>query len=106
ANGYSVHGSYTLSRTRTNVDSLANLSDLPEGLDIEVEEAPLRQEVRNRFTLSMLSEIPPDVSVVGGIKLSSVVSLESGRHYNVFVGSDADQDGNPNTNRPVWCGGV
>ena len=34
ANGYSLHGSYTVSRSRTNVDSLANLSDLPEALDL------------------------------------------------------------------------
>jgi outer membrane receptor protein involved in Fe transport len=29
ADGYSVHASYTTAKTRTNVDSLANLSDIP-----------------------------------------------------------------------------
>jgi outer membrane receptor protein involved in Fe transport len=102
--GYSLHGSYTVSRTRTNVDSLANLSDLPEGQDVDVERGPSRQDVRHRFTLSMLSEIPPSVPLVRGVRLSGLVTLESGRHYNVFVGSDANQDGNPNTDRPGFIG--
>ena len=59
---------------------------LPEGLDVDVEQAPSRQEVRHRFTLSMLSEIPSDVPAVGGVKVSGIVALESGRHYNIFVG--------------------
>jgi len=102
--GYSVHGSYTISRTKTNVDSLANLSDLPEGLDIDVERGPSRQDVHHRFTLSLISEIPSTISVVGGVKVSGILTLESGRHYNVFVGSDANMDGNPNTDRPSFVG--
>jgi hypothetical protein len=39
-----------------------------------------------------------------GLKVSALVTLESGRHYNIFVGSDANQDGNPNTDRPSFVG--
>jgi hypothetical protein len=102
--GYGLHGSYTVSQTRTNVDSLANLSDLPEALDIDGERGPSRQDVGHRFTLTLLSEIPSTVAVVGQLKLSGLVTLESGRHYNVFVGSDANADGNPNTDRPCCVG--
>jgi hypothetical protein len=80
--GYGLHGSYTLSRSNTNTDSLANLSDIPEGLEIEAEATPSRQDVR----------------------VSGIVTLESGRHYNIFVGSDANQDANPNTDRPSFEG--
>jgi Carboxypeptidase regulatory-like domain/TonB dependent receptor len=104
ANGYSLHGSYTLSQSRTNVDSLANLSDLPEALDIDGERGPSRQEVNHRFTVSMISAIPSTVAIAGGVKISGIVTLESGRHYNIFVGSDANQDGNPNTDRPSMIG--
>jgi hypothetical protein len=104
ANGYGLHGSYTLSQSRTNVDSLANLSDLPEALDIDGERGPSRQEVNHRFTLSMISAIPSTVAIAGGVKISGIVTLESGRHYNIFVGSDANQDGNPNTDRPSMIG--
>ena len=102
--GYGVRGSYTIASTDTNVDSLANLSDIPEGLDIDVERGPSRQDVLHRFTLSVMSEIPPTVAVVGGVKVSGIVTLESGRHYNIFVGSDANMDGNPNTDRPSVIG--
>jgi hypothetical protein len=88
------HGSYTLSEVRTNVDSLANLADIPEGLDIDSEMARSRQDVRHRFTLSALTEVP------GAVRVSGLVSLESGRPFNIYVGSDANGDGNPNSDRP------
>ena len=104
SSGYGVHGSYTTSRTKTNVDSLANLSDIPEGQDIGIERGPSRQDVHHRFTLSLMSTIPSTVSIVGGLKVSGIVTLESGRYYNIFVGSDANMDGNPNTDRPSFVG--
>jgi hypothetical protein len=44
----------------------------------------------------MIGEVPPDTPVFGRMKISGLVTLESGRHYNIFVGSDANADGNPN----------
>jgi outer membrane receptor protein involved in Fe transport len=90
---------YTLSRTRTDVESIANLADFPEGPDFSREEALSRQHVRHRATLSFLSQVPKDVRVIGELKLSSLVTLESGRFFTVFVGSDANVDGNPNSDR-------
>ncbi|HEX2443436.1 MAG TPA: TonB-dependent receptor [Vicinamibacterales bacterium] len=104
ADGYSLHGSYTISRTRTNVDSLANLSDIPEYLDVDAERGPSRQDVTHRFTLSALSQLSDTLPVVGRIRLSGVVTIESGRHYNIFIGGDSNADGNPNTDRPCCVG--
>src|SRR6185295_622104 len=98
--GTRLHASYTLSRSRNNVDSLANFADLPEGQDINDELARSRQDVRHRFTLSAIAEVPRHLSGVGGIQLSGLVSLESGRPFTIFVGSDANGDGNPNSDRP------
>jgi hypothetical protein len=53
-----------------------------------------RQDVRHRFTLSALTEVP------GAVRVSGLVSLESGRPFNIYVGSDANGDGNPNSDRP------
>ena len=92
------HGSYTLSRVRNNVDSLANLADIPEGFDIDGETALSRQDVRHRFTLTALTQVP------SGIRISALVSLESGRPFNIFAGSDANRDGNPNSDRPGTIG--
>ena len=100
ANGVGFHGSYTLARVRNNVDSLANLADLPEGQDIEGETALSRQDVRHRFTLTLLTQVPSHVSVVGGMRVSGLVSLESGRRFNIFAGRDFNLDGNPNSDRP------
>jgi outer membrane receptor protein involved in Fe transport len=104
SDGYSVHASYTIAETRTNVDSLANLADLPEYLDVDAERGPSRQDVRNRFTLSALSQLPDSTPVLGAVRLSGVVTLESGRHYNIFTGADSNADGNPNTDRPCCVG--
>jgi hypothetical protein len=101
--GYGFHTSYTTSDAETNVDSLANLSDLPENLDVD-EYGPSRQQVAHRLTLAVLSEIPSDMPVVGRLNISGLVSLESGRHYNVYIGGDSNADGNPNTDRPCCVG--
>jgi hypothetical protein len=94
----SFHGGYTLSQAKTNVDSLANLADIPEGKDIDGEMARSRQDVRHRFTLSAIGQ------AAAGIRVSGLVSLESGRPFNVFVGRDANGDGNPNSDRPGLIG--
>jgi hypothetical protein len=45
------HASYTVSRTRSNGDSVANLADFSEGLDRSREEGLSRQHVPHRFTV-------------------------------------------------------
>lgn len=96
--GLGFHGSYTLSRVRNNVDSLANLADIPESRDIEGEMALSRQDVRHRFTLTAMTQVP------AGIRFSGLVSLESGRPFNIFSGADSNADGNPNSDRPGTIG--
>jgi hypothetical protein len=104
AHGFGFHGSYTLSRVRNNVDSLANLADLPEGQDIEGETALSRQNLTHRFTLTLLSEVPSQAAIVHGVMVSGLVSLESGRRFNIFAGRDFNADGNPNSDRPGLIG--
>jgi hypothetical protein len=91
--------SYTLSRTRADVDSITNLADLPQSFDFAAEDALSRQHVRHRGTLSFLSQVPSDVPVLGGFKFAALATLESGRFFTIFVGGDANGDGNPNSDR-------
>lgn len=91
--------SYTLSRTRADVDSITNLADLPQSFDFAAEEALSRQHVRHRATLAFLSQVPKDVPVLGDFKFAALATLESGRFFTIFVGSDANGDGNPNSDR-------
>ena len=104
ARGFGFHGSYTLSRVRNNVDSLANLADLPEGQDILGETSRSRQDVRHRFTLAVLSQVPSGVAVLRDFRFSGLVSVESGRPFNIFAGRDFNLDGNPNSDRPSLIG--
>jgi outer membrane receptor protein involved in Fe transport len=98
--GIGFHASYTLSEGRTNVESVTNLGDFPEGLDAGVEEALSRQHVRHRGTLSFTSQVSEGVPVLHGFKFAALVSLESGRYFTVYTGADANGDGNPNSDRP------
>jgi outer membrane receptor protein involved in Fe transport len=97
--GIGFHASYTLSESRTDVDSVTNLGDFPEGLDFGREEALSRQHVRHRGTLSFTSRVSESVPVLGDFKFAALVSLESGRFFTVYTGSDANGDGNPNSDR-------
>jgi outer membrane receptor protein involved in Fe transport len=102
--GLGLHGSYTWSRARDNVDSLANFADLPEGQDTNAEMARSRQDVTHRFTLTALGGVPSRLPVVGGLRISSLVTLESGRPFTIYAGSDVNLDGNPNSDRPGLIG--
>jgi outer membrane receptor protein involved in Fe transport len=98
--GFSFHGSYTFSKTINNAESVANLADLPEGPGIGPERAVSRQTVPHRFTLAFVSQIPEGAGVLGKFKFSSLLSVQSGRRFNIFAGSDANLDGNPLSDRP------
>jgi hypothetical protein len=91
--------SYTLSSTHSNVDSITNLADFPDGPDNSKEDAYSRQHVRHRATLSGFGQLPESFGLLRDLRLSALVSLESGRYFTVFAGSDANGDGNPNSDR-------
>jgi outer membrane receptor protein involved in Fe transport len=95
---FGFHASYTVSRTRSNGDSVANLADIWEG-DGAFEEGFSRQHVPHRFTLSFFGQVGKDVAVLRDFKFSSLVSFESGRRFTQFAGRDANGDGNPTSDR-------
>jgi hypothetical protein len=99
SHGFSIHSSYSFSKTISNVDSVANLADIPEA-SLALERSVSRQHVPHRYSLSFISEIPKSVPGLHDFKFSSLLSLESGRWFNVFAGSDANRDGNPLSDRP------
>jgi outer membrane receptor protein involved in Fe transport len=101
--GLGFHGSYSWSKTITDVDSVTNLGDFPEAVGFG-ERGLSRQHLGHRFTLSFLSQVPSSVPVLRDFKFSSLVSVESGRYYTVSVGSDANGDGNPLSDRPGFLG--
>jgi hypothetical protein len=97
--GIGFTASYTLAQARTNVESVTNLGDFPDGPDMSQEDGFSRQHVRHRGTLSFVSQVGKDVPVLHDFKFASLVTLDSGRRFTVYAGADANQDGNPNADR-------
>jgi hypothetical protein len=99
SHGFSLHSSYSYSKTISNSDSVANLADVPE-TSLALERALSRQNVPHRYTASFISEVPKSVRFLNGFKFSTLVSVEAGQPFNIFAGSDANRDGNPLSDRP------
>src|SRR5262249_19578215 len=103
--GFGIHGSYTFSKTMSDggVDSPTSLTDFPEAPGMS-EWALSRQHLTHRFTLSFLEQAPESVPLLHDFKFSSLVAVESGRPFTVFTGFDANNDGNPLSDRPGTLG--
>jgi len=85
------------------VDSSTSLTDFPEAPGVS-EWALSRQHLAHRFTLSFLEQTPKSVPLLRDFKFSSLVAIESGRPFTVFTGFDANNDGNPFSDRPGTLG--
>lgn len=96
-----LHGSYTYSKTISNVDSISNLGDFPQ-TSLQLEKALSRQDLRHRFVLSFMSTVPRCVHVLGGSTFDALVTIQSGVPYTIYAGSDLNMDGNPLNDRPGY----
>ncbi|MBO0862036.1 MAG: carboxypeptidase regulatory-like domain-containing protein [Chloracidobacterium sp.] len=103
--GFGIHGSYTFSKTMSDggVDSPGALNDFPETPGVS-EWALSRQHLAHRFTLSLLEQAPKWTPLLREFKFSSLVVIESGRPFTIFTGFDANNDGNPLSDRPGALG--
>ena len=102
--GFSLHSSYTYSQTISNSESVAAVNDFPENPDRNQERALSRQHARHRYTLAFVSQVPGGVPVLGDFKFSSIFTAQSGRFFTIFAGADANNDGNPTSDRPGGLG--
>jgi hypothetical protein len=108
-NRYQLLASYTLSKAEdTSADyqsffipqdngrgrNPADPNGLPIGFEPRSEKGPSLQDQRHRFVLSGAYALPWDVTV------SSIVTLASGRPYNILAGADLNGDGNGGATPP------
>ncbi len=100
---FGFQASYTFSKTISNGDSVANFADDPEW-NPALEFGVSRQHVPHRLTLGWMVEVPHGTPLIHEVQLNSVVTVQSGRFNTVFAGSDANGDGNPNSDRPGQLG--
>ena len=100
--GHQLMVSYTLSKAEDNGTDFqsefipqdsgrgrnpADLDGLPLGFDPESEKGPSVQDQRHRFVASGICLLP------AGLELSSIVTIGSGRPYNILAGVDLNADG-------------
>jgi hypothetical protein len=72
----------------------ANPNGLPIGFDPSAERGPSLQDQRHRFVFSGAYVLPWDVTA------STIVTLASGRPYNILAGADLNGDGNGGATAP------
>jgi Carboxypeptidase regulatory-like domain/TonB dependent receptor-like, beta-barrel len=109
SNRYQFLVSYTLSEAEDNSTDYqsafipqnngegrddGNPNGLPIGFNPEDERGPSVQDQRHRFVASGLYVLPYD------IQLSSIVTIGSGRPYNILAGADLNGDGDGGTFPP------
>jgi hypothetical protein len=103
SNRYQFLGSYTLSKAEDNSTDFQSAfipqsngrgrnpqdpQGLPLGFDPDAERGPSTQDQRHRFVLSGTYLAPGDV------QLSTIVTMASGRPFNILAGTDLNGDGN------------
>jgi hypothetical protein len=103
SNRHQMLASYTLSKTEdTSTDfqsafvpqdngrgrNRQDLTGLPVDFNPDSERGPSTQDQRHRFVVSGMYVAPGDV------QLSSIVTVASGRPYNILAGADLNGDGN------------
>jgi hypothetical protein len=118
SNEFELLASYTLSKTR---DDASDFDEQPQNpFDLRAERALSRQDVRHRFVLSGLFDLPfgdeeekgagserdsPIGKVLGHIEIAPIVTFSSGRPVNALTGSDEERSrAFPLTSRPFGFG--
>jgi hypothetical protein len=92
------NANYTLSKTLDDGTFTTFVSTPQDVYKRNLERAASNQDVRNRF-VSSLSLDGPSTGLFRRFQLSGIVTLQSGRPFTLFVGYDANGDGNPVTDR-------
>lgn len=95
---FSLNANYTWSHIIDN-GNFTTFINLPQNqFDNITERANSNQDVRHRFVANFTATGPED-GFLRNFELSSVVTIQGGRPFTLFVGGDANGDTNPVTDR-------
>jgi len=95
---FRLSANYTFSKTLDDGTYLVFVDTPQSNEQRNLERAASNQDVRHRFVANFVADAP-DKSFLRNFELSSIVTLQSPRRFTVFVGFDANTDGNPVTDR-------
>lgn len=97
---FSLSANYTLSHTLDDGTFVTFVSTPQSNAQRNLERANSNQDARHRFVANFTADAPQDWGMLlRNTELSSIVTLQSGRPFTLFVGFDANNDGNPVTDR-------
>jgi len=95
---FNLNANYTWSHIIDN-GNFTTFINLPQNqFDNISERGNSNQDVRHRFVANFTATGPED-GILRNFELSSVVTLQTGRPFTLFVGGDANGDTNPVTDR-------
>jgi hypothetical protein len=97
---FTLNANYAFSKTMDN-GNFTTFINLPQNtFDRKSEYALSNQDVRHRFIANFSATTPETAStLVRNWMLSSIISVQSGRPFTLYVGFDANGDNNPTTDR-------
>ncbi len=94
----SFNGNYTFSRTLDDGTFVTFVSTPQSNAQRNLERAYSNQDVRHRFVADFVAD-GPEGTFLRNFQLSGIVTVQSPRPFTMFVGFDANNDGNPVTDR-------
>ena len=95
---FQMQVNYTFSKTLDDGTFTTFVSTPQSNAQRNLERAYSNQDARHRFVANFVLSGPQD-TFVRNFQLSSIVTLQSARPFTIFVGFDANNDGNPVTDR-------
>jgi Carboxypeptidase regulatory-like domain/TonB dependent receptor-like, beta-barrel len=95
---FSMNANYTFSHTLDDGTFVTFVSTPQSNAQRNLERANSNQDARHRFVANFVAEAP-QTTFLRNFQLSSIITLQSARPFTLFVGFDANNDGNPVTDR-------
>ncbi|HEX9223603.1 MAG TPA: TonB-dependent receptor [Candidatus Acidoferrales bacterium] len=95
---FRLNTNYTFSKTLDDGTYLVFVDTPQSNAQRNLERADSNQDLRHRFVANFVADAPQQ-SFLRNFELSSIVTLQSARPFTLFVGFDANNDGNPVTDR-------
>ncbi len=95
---FSMNANYTFSHTLDDGTFVTFVSTPQSNAQRNLERANSNQDARHRFVADFVAEAPQS-TFLRNFQLSSIITLQSARPFTLFVGFDANNDGNPVTDR-------
>ncbi len=109
SNFHMFHASYTVSKAIDDtVDFITDLQASNQ-LDLQAERSLSAYDQRHRFVMSGVFTSPFERGfgvgkALADLTISPIVTIASGRPFNLLMGFDANEDTNANTDRPPFAG--